>query len=373
MNSRERLLAVLRGEPSDCVPTWLLFPYHRTSYYVDVRTNPCYVPIFERSRERAVMLDRRNLGAPLFAPGVETCNETFEEAGWTIERRTLRCGGRALVAETRRRDGEVVRKPLLETEADLDTLLTFPVNDDPARVAEALEPGVRAYRAERAEFPPEYGAMMLDLGEPIGFLYGNSHLEAYSLWSLTCPEKVVAFLDRAMHHTRLVYERTLELDLAEVYFLVGSELASPPLVSRATFQSWIVPYAAELIARIHERRKFVIQHYHGQIRHILADFLTMAPDALHTIESPPTGNCTLTQAYDVVGDRIALIGNVQYDLFRSLTPAEMRDEVRRVLDEVAGRRFILSPSAGPYEETISPRMIENYLAFLDAGWDFGAR
>jgi uroporphyrinogen-III decarboxylase len=226
--------------------------------------------------------------------------------------------------------------------------------------------------------------MMLDLGEPIGFLYHHSDLEAYALWSLTCPEKVVAFLDRAMRHYRLVYERTLALDLADVYFLVGSELASPPLVSRATFQSWIVPYAAELIARIHAygarsgsgargNHKYAIQHYHGQIRHILPDFLTMAPDALHTIESPATGNCTISQAYDVLGNRITLIGNIQYDLFRSLTPAEMRDEVRRVLDEAAGRRFILSPSAGPYEETISPRMIENYLAFLDAGWDFGAR
>ena len=97
----------------------------------------------------------------------------------------------------------------------------------------------------------------------------------------------------------------------------------------------------------------------------------MAPDALHTIEAPPTGNCTLAEAYDVIGDKIALIGNVQYDLFRSLTPVQMREEVKRVIDEVAGRRFILSPSAGPYEQTLPPHMSANYLAFLQAGADFG--
>ena len=48
------------------------------------------------------------------------------------------------------------------------------------------------------------------------------------------------------------------------------------MVSRETFQEWIVPYAKELIERIHSRGRYVIQHYHGQIRLILEDFLTMA-------------------------------------------------------------------------------------------------
>ena len=46
-------------------------------------------------------------------------------------------------------------------------------------------------------------------------------------------------------------------------------------------------------------------------------------------------------------------------------------QIREVLPECRGRRFILSPSAGPYEETIDERVRENYLAFLQAGWDDG--
>jgi hypothetical protein len=51
----------------------------------------------------------------------------------------------------------------------------------------------------------------------------------------------------------------------------------------------------------------------------------------------------------------------------------MKRAVRDLLDEVAGRRFILSPSAGPYERTLSSSMAANYLAFMEAGWEFGKR
>lgn len=167
-----------------------------------------------------------------------------------------------------------------------------------------------------------------------------------------------------MTRLRQVYRFCLERDLADVYFLVGSELASPPMVSRATFHQWIVPFASELIEMIHAHGKKAILHYHGQIREILPDFLTMAPDALHTIEAPPIGNCTFTQAYEVLGDHITLIGNIQYDDFRSMTPDQMAVAVNKVLEECRGRRLILSPSAKPFDPAPPARLTENYHAFL---------
>ena len=49
----------------------------------------------------------------------------------------------------------------------------------------------------------------------------------------------------------------------------------------------------------------------------------------------------------------------------------MSAEVHSVLTETKGKRFILSPSAGPYEETISPHVVSNYHAFLDAARSVG--
>ena len=145
------------------------------------------------------------------------------------------------------------------------------------------------------------------------------------------------------------------------------------MVSRTTFQRWIVPYARELIAMVHQEGKLAIQHYHGKIHEILPDFLEMAPDGLHTIESPPTGDCPLREAFDVVGDKITLIGNIQYDEFRSLTPPQMKRAVRDVLELARGRRFILSPSAGPFDNDVPDRVVENYMAFVEAGWEFDWR
>lgn len=358
MTPRERLFAALEGRPTDQVPVWLLFPYHATGYYVDVRTHPAYRPVFEASCNLACMLDRRNLGVPLHAPEVATRRE--EQGG--VTRETLVCGGTRLVREW----GRGRTRKFLETDDDLEAWCRLPLNLDETAIRAHLETQLPHYLQERAEFPAAFGAMMLDLGEPVSPLYHAANLESYAIWSLTHDAVVRDFLDRVMIQKRIVYRWCLERELAEVYFLVGSELASPPLVSRATFQRWIVPYARELIATIHRHGRHVIQHYHGQIREILDGFVTMGPDGLHTIEAPPVGNCTWAQAYAAVGDRITLIGNVQYDDFRALTPDQMRGAVRQVLDECRGRRLILSPSAGPFDADPPPRLIENYLAFMQA-------
>jgi len=370
MNARQRLFAVLSGEPTDHTPIWLLFPYHRTSYYGDVRNEPSYRPVFEASKQYAIMLNRRNPRVSLFAPEVKQWHETATEGDERVERDLLEYRGRRLYAETRRGRWETTVKRLLCTAEDLEFYCSLPLNTAPAAITAQLDAQLPGYLQERAEFPEEYGAMMLDLGEPVGALYGVSKLEEYAVWSLTHSDLIADWFDRVMAQKRLVYQYCLGRKLAEVYFLVGSELASPPLVSRKTFRRWIVPYARELIELIHAHGSKVIQHYHGQIKLILPDFLEMGPDGLHTIEAPPIGNCTFTEAFEVVGDKIALIGNIQYDDFRALTPAEMRQAVTAVLDECRGKRLILSPSAGPYEESITPELAANYLAFMQAGWEY---
>lgn len=365
------MFAALEGSPVDRVPIWLLFPYHRVGYYADVRTNPAYKAIFEASREAAIMLDRRGFNVPLFTPDVEHNRESGNAEGWNTTRDTLKFKDIQLYSETRRAGSEVRIRKTIDSEEDLLQYCQLPICTDRRTIFSALEKQLPQYLKEKSEFPRDYGAMMLDLGEPIGPVYSSSNLSEYPIWSVTRPDEVADLLDRLMQRYRLIYEFCLERELADVYFLVGSELASPPMVSRSTFQRWIVPYAREIIAMIHSAGKKVIQHYHGQIREVLPDFLEMAPDGLHTIEAPPTGNCTMTQAYEITGDRITLIGNIQYDCFRSYTPDEMRAAVRELIEECRGRRFILSPSAGPYEDVISESMQHNYLEFMKAGLEYG--
>jgi hypothetical protein len=354
MTPRERLMAALEGRPTDKTPVWLLFPFHPVSYYVDVRTHPGYKTVFDASRERGViLLNRRHLNAPLHEAGVVSTREEIPGRG---PGQRLEYKGRSIVS--------AAGKKLLDDDDDLAFYCGLPVEADPARIIPLLDRQLPACLRERAEFPADEGAMMLDLGSPVNPLYFQSNLESYAIWSLTCPDLVEDLLQRFMARLRIIYRYALEHDLADVYFLVGSELASPPLLGLETFRRWLVPFEKELIALIHSYGKKVIQHYHGQIREVLPDFVEMAPDGLHTIESPPVGNCTLSQAYDIVGDRITLIGNIQYDEFRSSSTQDMARAVRAVLEEVNGRRFILSPTAGPFDPDPPPRLFENYLAFM---------
>lgn len=370
MTNRELLLASLSGEPTDRVPVWLLFPYHNLSCYVDVRTHPGYVPVFEASRKYACMLNRRRFTCDLHTPEVRRSREQLTDGATAVTRDWVEYKGKRICSEYRKGPDGASQKRLLRSPEDLEFFASLPLNTDPAAITAQLDSQLPAYLREREEFPMEYGAMMLDLGEPVGVPYGCSDLEEFALWSLTHDDLMVSLLDRLMERYRIVYQWCLDRNLADVYFTVGSELAAPPMVSRATFQRWVVPYAQELIAMAHRHGAKVIQHFHGQIREILPDFLTMGADGLHTIESPPVGNCTWPQAWEVVGDRMTLIGNIQYDDFRRLSEQEMAQAVRDVLDQCRGRRLILSPSAGPYEKNVSEQFLRNYIVFMETAWSY---
>jgi uroporphyrinogen-III decarboxylase len=368
MNARERLFAVLEGRETDKTPIWLLFPYHKTGYYTDVRNNSHYKDIVAMAEKYAITLNRRGLGAKLFAPEVKIESKTFTEDGAKISKTVFEYMGRQLVSETRHEKDKTTVSKLIKNEDELAFYCSLPLNVNRHRIEDEMNVQIGKYLAERAEFPEELGSMMLDLGEPVNNIYGSSELEEYAIWSLTCPDLVKDFLDRAMEHYRIVYSICLERKLAETYFLVGSELASPPLLSRKTFQSWVVPYGKELISMIRHSGGKSIQHYHGQIKEILDDFLEMGPDGLHTIEAPPIGNCTFTEAFAATKNKITLIGNIQYDCFRSYSEKEMKQAVLDVLSECRGKRLIISPSAGPYEDVIPPQMRKNYEVFIKTAW-----
>jgi hypothetical protein len=370
MTHRSRLFSALNGDRTDRVPIWLLFPYHSTSYYADVRRTPCYQRVVEASYQYAITLNRRNPAVKLFSPDVREWEERTVEGQETITRSFVEFKGRRLYAETRTTLSGTIIKRLLCSPEDLDFYCSLPLNLNPTRISAKLDEQLPTYLKERAEFPEELGSMMLDLGEPVVTLYHASKLEEYALWSVSHNDLVVDFLDRLMAQKRLVYAYFLERHLAEVFFLVGSELASPPLVSPRTFQRWVMPYATQLIDQIHQGGAKAILHYHGFLKKVLPFFVEMNPDALHTIEAPPTGNCSFEEAYSLTGNKMTLIGNIQYDDFRAFTPTQMKEAVTTILDECRGRRLILSPTAGPYEEFISEHMVENYLTFMRTAWEY---
>jgi len=135
---------------------------------------------------------------------------------------------------------------LLDSQEDIEFFCSFPVNNDPDAIRKELDSQLPVYLKERAEFPIELGAMMLDLGEPINILYHNSNLEELAIGSIdpVTNQAITGFLDRLMENRSFIYNYCLERELADVYFMVGSELAAPPMFSEKPFSNGFCHTAA---------------------------------------------------------------------------------------------------------------------------------
>ena len=363
MSSRERLTRLFEGLPIDRVPVWPLFPYHPLHYYADIYRLPCYAGVVEAARAHADVLDRRAPDTGFCLSGsIATREERRFEGGRNLLRRTVSWRGIELSQEAVL-DGERLQpiKQWVEGLENLELILEMPYE----RPAFDIE---RFFR-ERDELG-DRGLMMVDIGDPLQVLYRLMSVENFAVATVTDRRLLLCFLDEMYRRYLDLYGTLLEQGVGPVYFIVGAEFAGPPVVSPADFMELSARYVKGIVDLIRSHGMRSIVHYHGNLRRVLEGMRLINPDGLHTVEAPPVGDCTLAQAREALGDMI-LIGNIQYDDFRRLLPDEMESLVERTLDEGKRGRFILSPTAGPYEESISPRMQQNYIRFLEAGAKYG--
>lgn len=118
------------------------------------------------------------------------------------------------------------------------------------------------------------------------------------------------------------------------------------------------------IARAHDLP--MIFHSDGDIRPIIPDLVEMGFHAIHPIEPKGMDIVDIKRTW---GGRLCICGNIDlcYTLPRG-TPEEVRAEVRqRIKDCGPGGGYCLG-SANSVPEYVP---LENYLAMLDAWWDFG--
>lgn len=365
MTSRERLTRLFNGQEVDRTPIWLLAPYHHVDFYADIYDLPSYerlVPYIDRYCDT---FDRRtyDTGVAYNAnPEIKRTKRTEKTQKGTAEIEEIRYKDFVLQKSVYRGTDGTRVKYFAEDIEDLKRLIDIPYVP--------LAPDVSAYAREKEELG-EQGLMMVDVGDPLGVFYHMLSAEDFSIYSLTEYETLLELSDVVYERTYHLYKYLLERDVGEVFFLVGAEFAGPPLVSPDKFSELCVKYVKGIVDLIRSYGKKSILHYHGQLYDVLDGMKQIGPDALHTIEAPPVGNCTIAQAREKLGDMI-LIGNVQYDDLAHQSREEIEAQVRAAV-AAGGERFILSPTAGPYEDVISDKMVDNYIAFIEAGIRYGGR
>jgi uroporphyrinogen-III decarboxylase len=367
MTSRQRLQCALDCQQPDRVPIWMLYPRECLPYYVDVHHLPEYAGVMPAIWSKTDWLDRRGIDHPPFytaAARVETHQET--SGNWTITRTIVHTPLGDLTGEERQDAidaGETTTEFLCKDLSDLEKILSIPL--------EPFEPDLDSFRKAAGRLG-EAGLMMVDCGMPLGVPYNLLGPENFAIYSLTERTVLVRFVQAMFERIYIFLQKALAAGAGPVFFTVETEFVGPPMGSLSTFDALVTPFQGPLFELIHHSGGKVIVHHHGRIKPLLQRLANLGADAIHPIEEPPIGDCPLAEAKRQVGDRVCLIGSVQYDDFERLEPDEIESLVRRqITDAAPGGGMILSPTAGPYEAHISPHRQENIRRFIEAGLKWG--
>lgn len=367
LTGRERLTRLFQKKPIDRVPIWLLTPVRPLSCYTDIWNQPSYKPLMPYIDKYCVQLDRNSLPCGFCYnanPEITYKNETIIEGEDTITRNWVHMGDElSIYKEVRRGPWGSIIKPMVQDPELLDKIIDFPYV--PPR------PVYPDYEKDRAK-QGDKGLIMMGQGDPLAPLYSLCDVGDFAMWTILEKKRITRFLDEMNRRCLEHYKYLLEEGIGEVYFIVGSEFAGPPLVSPAQFNEMSAKYVKGIIDLIREYGKYSIVHYHGNLGTILDGMRYMHPDGLHTIEEPPIGNCPLPIARKALDDTI-LIGSLQYDELFRLSEEEIAAEAKRMINEGTKNngRFILSTTAGPYEDYMPEKAINNYISFVKVGLQYG--
>ena len=115
-----------------------------------------------------------------------------------------------------------------------------------------------------------------------------------------------------------------------------------PFFTPDQFDEFIVPYLKRVIDEYRKMGYYTIKHTDGNIMPIVKQMADCEPDAIHSLD--PQGNVNLREVRKIVGDKIALVGNVNCGLLQTGTDEECDADVMRALREgMADGKGYISP------------------------------
>lgn len=140
-----------------------------------------------------------------------------------------------------------------------------------------------------------------------------------------------------------------------------------PFFSPDNFDEFIVPYLKEVITEYRKMGYYTIKHTDGNIMPIVKQMADCGPDAIHSLD--PQGGVSIPEVRKIIGNDIALAGNVNCGLLQTGTDEECRQDVLRALQEgmANGRGYIFSTSNCAY--TGLP--LERYEMMMDLWKKYG--
>lgn len=194
----------------------------------------------------------------------------------------------------------------------------------------------------------EYFIMMH--GDPTWAIPDGEHMIDFSMKMYEEPEELHEVSKRQLDHA---LEFASKMD-SMGHLLDGFALCSDycfnvnPFFSPDMFDEFITPYLKSVIAGYREMGYYTIKHTDGNIMPIVEQIAECHPHAIHSLD--PQGGVSIPEVRKLIGDEIALIGNVNCGLLQTGTEEECREDIMRSLREgmERGRGYIFSTSNCAY-------------------------
>jgi len=188
------------------------------------------------------------------------------------------------------------------------------------------------------------------------------------------PEFTHHFLRRLSDHFYEHHRRMFEacdglIDVAQVTDDYGSQTG--PLIGMETFREFYKPHLKRFIDLCKEFNILVFHHDDGAMRPFLPDLVEMGIDILNPVQWTCPG-MELEPLKRDFGKRVCFHGGVENQRILPFgTPEEVRAEVRHCIDVLAsdGTGYILAPCHNL--QPVTP--IENIVAMYDEAWKYGKR
>ena len=360
MSTEERVLAALRCEQPDTVPVFIYLNPYVESWYT---RESSYADVLKACKNYADIIYDWYFPSGFFHTVAQVPTESRQLSDGMIEHiRHTPAGRITSITKADWRGGGTIKRWITQPE-DVERVLSIPFV--PAR------PDLTEFFETKKHLAGKCVAQ-ITFADPI-CIAGMVDEMVMAIWTIERRDLIKRMLDVAFERLFEQLKYCLDNNLGPIYYFNGPEYALPPLMSPADFDEFVIEYDTKLIDLIHSYPdKYVIIHSHGRVSNFLEKFADIGTDGLNVLEPPPIGDTILSDAKARIGDRVCLIGNIQYDDLARGTEARVEQLVAEAIAQgAAGGGFILSPCASPYERPLPEKAAKNFIHYLKMARKYG--
>jgi len=362
---REAIYRLLEGK-SSWPPVVVPFGLDPFGWHGERRS---YEEICRYALENCTLLPKVTpFSAPLFIGPGETVIESqqeIEEDGAVVRRHRLNVRGKTLRMEEVQTPGDSSwknRRRWIENDNDLDFFLSL----------DMLPPAIPDLDAvrEKEQKVGRHGLPYVEVSDPFYTVCEMFPTDTFYIKTLTDAGVIERLLDLTSARILDGLENLCRnAGCPFILRLIGAEMAAPPFMSRESFLRFEGDFYLKAIQTAKCWNIPASFHCHGPVRDIMDDVWNMGYSFIEPFEPPPRGNLTVAEALALARRRGVVFGGVDEVLFLGGTQDDIRHAVRDCLEGArhSGAPYILSQSATPFYEPLTPSARDNILLFMELG------